>query len=356
MRHRFLQLPGAADRRSLGRRSAVSRDLSVVRLTMTPGVPPTDSGELALAAWTGGVAHAPGFPLYTALGWLWSHVLPVGQVAWRLNLLSALCAALAAGLTYVLILRTWRGPGDRQASPLLAAAVGTLAWGLGRTVWGWATIAEVYALNLMLTAAILWLVVRWTGLPAPPQASAPTVPASPVKRKPPSVKRPAKARLKSPGRAARPSVTPAPGPASDCRRLSFRPGPGQPPHLHRAAGAGHRVLADGPAGLAGLDQQRRHLRGAGAVAGAAIYLYLPLRAAADPLLNWGQPDTWQRFWWHVTAKQYRVSLLSAPVWPQVKLAAELWWTQFTPLGLALLLLGAWRMAQSQRALVLDAGC
>ena len=86
------------------------------------------------------------------------------------------------------------------------------------------------------------------------------------------------------------------------------------------------------------------------IGGAAIYLYLPARAAADPLLNWGRPDTWQRFWWHVTAKQYRVSLLSAPVWPQVMLAARLWWTQFTPVGLVLLGLGAWRMARSQRAL------
>ena len=85
-------------------------------------------------------------------------------------------------------------------------------------------------------------------------------------------------------------------------------------------------------------------------AGLAIYLYLPLRAAADPLLNWGQPDTWQRFWWHVTAKQYRVSLLSAPIWPQIAIAARLWWTQFTPLGLGLLLLGMGRMARSQRPL------
>ena len=68
------------------------------------------------------------------------------------------------------------------------------------------------------------------------------------------------------------------------------------------------------------------------------------------MLNWGRPDTWQRFWWHVTAKQYRVSLLSAPVWPQVVFAARLWWTQFTPLGLVLLVLGAWRMIRSQRAL------
>jgi hypothetical protein len=86
------------------------------------------------------------------------------------------------------------------------------------------------------------------------------------------------------------------------------------------------------------------------LAGAAVYLYLPLRAAADPLLNWGQPDTAQRVWQHVTAQQYRVSLFSAPLWPQVVQAAQLWWTQFTPIGLALALAGAWRMAKVQRPL------
>ena len=133
-----------------------------------PGVPPTDSGELILAAWSGGVAHAPGFPLYTALGWLWSHLLPVGRIAWRLNLFSAVCGALAGGLTYALALRTLR-EGTTEvvtANTVVAAAIGALALGLGRTVWTWATVAEVYTLTLAIAAAILLLVVASGGGPA----------------------------------------------------------------------------------------------------------------------------------------------------------------------------------------------
>ncbi len=74
--------------------------------TLMPGIGPTDSGEMVLSAWLPGIAHAPGFPLYSVLGWFWSHALPLGRVAWRLNLFSAVCAALAGGLAYALALRT----------------------------------------------------------------------------------------------------------------------------------------------------------------------------------------------------------------------------------------------------------
>ena len=67
-------------------------------LTLMPGVPPTDSGELILAAALPGVAHAPGFPTYMLLAALWARLLELGSVAWRLNLLSACAGAAAAAL------------------------------------------------------------------------------------------------------------------------------------------------------------------------------------------------------------------------------------------------------------------
>ncbi|NIO71864.1 MAG: DUF2723 domain-containing protein, partial [Anaerolineae bacterium] len=48
-----------------------------------------------------GIAHPTGYPLYTMLGWLWSHVLPLGDVAYRMNLFSALWAAVAVTLLYI---------------------------------------------------------------------------------------------------------------------------------------------------------------------------------------------------------------------------------------------------------------
>ena len=333
--------------------------LAVYLATLMPGVPPTDSGELILASWSGGVAHAPGFPLYTALGWLWSHLLPVGRIAWRLNLFSAVCGALAGGLTYALALRTLREEMIEvvTANTVVAAAIGALALGLGRTVWTWATVAEVYTLTLAIAAAILLLVVASGGGPAVElrskgaevQKSGSTGESRHGKKRQ-EEEFPTHPASRSTQHAAR-STLHAPH-AGLIILAAFLFGLGLGGHLTSIA-----LLAPAIAfwltvrhGWRFWISKTALLAALALIGGAAIYLYLPARAAADPLLNWGRPDTWQRFWWHVTARQYRVSLLSAPVWPQVVFAARLWWTQFTPVGLALLGVGAWRMARSQRAL------
>src|SRR5262245_52135793 len=56
-----------------------------------------DSGDLAAAVAVGGTPHPPGYPTYLVLGGLFAN-LPYGDVAYRLNLLSAVCAALAVML------------------------------------------------------------------------------------------------------------------------------------------------------------------------------------------------------------------------------------------------------------------
>src|SRR5215207_7572765 len=58
-------------------------------LTLSPTVNFLDSGELITVGATGGIAHPPGYPLYTILGSAFIH-LPLGDPAWRLNMLSAL--------------------------------------------------------------------------------------------------------------------------------------------------------------------------------------------------------------------------------------------------------------------------
>ena len=59
-----------------------------------------DDGEFILAAYFLGVAHAPGYPLHTLLGHLFTW-LPLGSVAWRVHLLSGCFGALAAGVAFL---------------------------------------------------------------------------------------------------------------------------------------------------------------------------------------------------------------------------------------------------------------
>src|SRR5512147_1386169 len=70
--------------------------------TLIPSVLPADNGEFQLVAWKLGIAHPPGYPLYTMLGWLFSRFF--ASPAFALNLLSAILAAI----TLVVVSRTVR--------------------------------------------------------------------------------------------------------------------------------------------------------------------------------------------------------------------------------------------------------
>src|SRR5215471_9949784 len=66
--------------------------------TLAPTVTLTDSGELIVAARTLGVAHPPGFPLYVLLAHL-AAMVPIGNIAARVNFASAVFAATAVAFT-----------------------------------------------------------------------------------------------------------------------------------------------------------------------------------------------------------------------------------------------------------------
>src|SRR5881394_1026087 len=65
--------------------------------TLAPTVTLTDSGELLVVARGLGVAHPPGVPLWIILAYLAS-LVPLGNVAVRINFSSALFAALACAM------------------------------------------------------------------------------------------------------------------------------------------------------------------------------------------------------------------------------------------------------------------
>jgi tetratricopeptide (TPR) repeat protein len=114
--------------------------------TLCPTAYTGDSGELALAASTLGIAHPPGYPLWTLLGRL-ATLASVRDPAPALNLFSAVCAAGAAGLVSVLL-------GMLTGRVAVSAGV-ALAFAMSREVWAQSVISEVYALNLFMTAAAL---------------------------------------------------------------------------------------------------------------------------------------------------------------------------------------------------------
>jgi hypothetical protein len=117
------------------------------RRSLHPGLPAGDSGELITVAATFGVAHPPGYPLWTMLGGLWARALSWGSVAWRLNLFSAVAMAVAAVLLAAAVRRV---TGSR-----VAGVVAAWAFALSAPAWKYALVAEVFALNALLAAAAL---------------------------------------------------------------------------------------------------------------------------------------------------------------------------------------------------------
>lgn len=131
-----------------------------------------DSLEFQLVGPTLGIAHPTGYPLYTVLGAFWSRMLfPIGNWAWRMNLLSALAAAITVGLLFLITQRLTvqvslaKPQSALKIGPGMAAA---LAFGLAPVWWSQATIAEVYALHNLFVAVILLIALNLSLTPSPP--------------------------------------------------------------------------------------------------------------------------------------------------------------------------------------------
>jgi hypothetical protein len=132
-------------------------------LTLAPTVLAGDGGEFQFVPYLLGVAHPTGYPLYTLLGWAWSHLVPVGDVAYRMNLLSAFWAALAVGLVYLTArsLLQQTTPALEAAPQRLIAAVASATLAATPTLWSQAVMAEVYGLHIFFVAALLYLLLLW---------------------------------------------------------------------------------------------------------------------------------------------------------------------------------------------------
>lgn len=233
-----------------------------------------DSGDLLAAAATLGIPHPTGYPLFVLLGRIAS-LLPLGSIAFRINLVAALAGA--AGVYFLARFVLEQVAPDREQDrvatanpglPSLLAAGAALLYAFSRGAWGQSVLAEVYTLNIAFLGAILWALARFER-------------------------------------------------RHDVRWLvlaSFLWGVGLTNHL--------LLLAAAPA-LAWSAGRALATRRIGAVAGvlalllafwgATLVLYLPIRAgvgglpgatAAGPEFSWGVPSTPERLRWVLTGAQY----------------------------------------------------
>jgi hypothetical protein len=127
--------------------------LAVYLRTLYPGLVATgDSPKFQFLGRILGTAHDPGYPLYVVISHFFAY-LPLGSVAHRMNLLSAVCGATAVAF---ITLAARRLGADR-----VVAAATAWSFGLGPVFWSQCVTAEVYALAAALLAAIVWTLTVW---------------------------------------------------------------------------------------------------------------------------------------------------------------------------------------------------
>jgi hypothetical protein len=127
-------------------------------LTLAPSVMPGDYAEFQFSAAILGVPHPTGYPLYVLLGKLFTF-LPFGDVAYRVNLSSAIYMAGAVGLLYTIGVKLLKLLGWGRA--WWAACIGAGLFAVSPTPWSMSLVARSYALNALLVGCVLFSLVSW---------------------------------------------------------------------------------------------------------------------------------------------------------------------------------------------------
>jgi hypothetical protein len=226
--------------------------------SLYPTITSEDSGEFTAAAYTLGIAHPPGYPLFVILAKIFTVIVPFGNIGWRVNLFSAFFAAATAAAVYFLLRLLTKDPAIGVITALFFAA--------GDIFWSQAVRAEVYSLNSFLMVAVIFLAVLWHFQLA--------------------LEREAKA-------------------AKTLSWLAF---------MYGLSLANHQLmfLLGPPLALFILITKPKIVLNYRLLVklvmvfllGLSLYLFLPLRASYNPEVNWGNPVTWESFWKHVGRQAY----------------------------------------------------
>jgi hypothetical protein len=274
--------------------------------TLAPSVGFIDSGELAAVADRLGIAHPTGYPLYTLLGRLFA-VLPIAsEVIVRLNILSAVLTATSVSFIFLFLIELLDD--EKKSEQLLsagAAIFSSLLLAFSRTFWLQGVSAEVYSLHLMLIASVLYCFQKAV--------------------------RTAESRW--------------------WLLFAYSVGLAFTNHMTTillAPALLYWFFAEH--GFAKQAFKKILVLSLPFVAGLSVYWYLPVRASQHPLLNWGNPQTAESFWWHFTGKQFRVWMFSSGdvAHKQLNYFVNTLPVEFHSIGLVVALIGAVMMLFTDR--------
>ncbi len=239
--------------------------LAVYCFTLAPTITGEDSGEFVTAAKLLGITHPPGYPLYCMIAHAFTW-LPVGGIALRVNFMSAVFGGATVYLLALLIILFTRNR--------VAALAGGLLFAFTKEFWSQAVIAEVYTLTAFFFVLCLLLLFQW--------------------------ERTRKDRL-----LVLFCVAFGVGTSVHNTFMLLAPCFALFVLLHDRAAAGR---LPGP-------RRWAFYTGLSALSAAcclALFLYIPLRAAAHPALNWGDPEGLSGLWRHARRVQFDFMVTQYP--------------------------------------------
>ncbi len=272
---------------------------TILLSTLSPSVHTGDSGELVVSAWSLGIAHNPGYPVYSLLGRL-AGFLGLGNAALRVNLLSAICTVLASAFLFMTVYHL--------LGRLLTATMAALLLSLSATVWWQAADAEVYTLYLLSLSVLAYTFTRF--------------------------------------------LTDGDARWLYCASFVFGVSLGNHVSLVMMIPAivcilwGNRSIR---------DTRTVFVLVALFILGLSCYIYLPIRASTSPAINWSNPDTLAGVIYHVGAAEHRGKAMFTTGYqaPQGRFAsvAQLLTTQYGPASaifIAIALWGLWSIRRNRR--------
>lgn len=259
--------------------------LLIYNLTLAPSVLEIDSGELAAAQWFWGVPHPTGYPLFSLLGFIWSHIFPFGSVIFRLNLLASIYVSIANYFfikTIFLLLTHTKTVNDVKIKKpknntsesdyilhIIAALCGSAFIAFSITYWRQSSGTEVYSLQMLLVSIALFFLFKTF-----------TNPVSTLK---------------------------------DWIVTGFAIGLCFSNHMTTILLIPALVVLF----FIKLKFNKKsikyffYLMASGAVPIIILYATLIFRSKSNPMVNWGKTHISEYFWRHITGKQYQVWMFSS---------------------------------------------
>jgi hypothetical protein len=253
--------------------------------TMCRSIDVIDAGELSTVAYTLGIAHPTGYPLFSLVGWLFSHILFPFRVIERVNIMAAFLCSVGLffffrflvfflrefTLTKIEKAREHYSSKDEIYKILIPALCGTLVLAFSETYWSQSNSVEVYSLHVLLLSINLFLF-----------AKAISSSSSGIQKE------------------------------RYWYLWAFVLGLGFCNHMTTILLAPAYLFAYFYMYGFGKSSWKRLTRFAVPFFLAlSVYLFLVIRAGGEPVMNWGNPTSLEKLYWHFSGKQYRVWLFSS---------------------------------------------